>query len=981
MFEVVLDYVPRADAFSSYRAGFEVRTTRLCHRISLLHHIPAPGYDGPVSALDLDYSEPDRKAALLRSVTWTGLNGRGLPPLELDYTRPILGNTIEDGEAQGPFQWSDLHGEGLPGLLSEGRDAWYFRRNLSPLTGKAAFGPAEPVAALPHHPGTARLMDLAGDGRPDLVVLDLPVPGAWQQDEHDGWQPFRPFRSTPHRDLTADGVRLVDLDGDGHLDVLLVEDDALTWHASLAEDGFGPANRVPLAADEERGPRLIHADACQAVLLADLSGDGLADLVRVRDGEVCYWPSLGHGRFGPKVTMDGIQPFDVAGGFDPRRVRLADIDGTGPTDLIYLHRDGVRLYLNECGNGWSEPVTLVGFPPVDSLASIEAVDLLGDGTACLVWSSPSAADDRRPMRYLRLLPEGKPHLLTSVVNNLGAETTISYASSTVFQQRDARDGRPWPARLPFPVHVVERVATSDRIGRTRLVTRFAYHDGYFDGAEREFRGFGRVETWDSEAIGPVDVPPVLTQSWFHTGLPAGYGDPEAARALTGSLLRREVYGLDGSDRQDRPYRVEEHTFGVRLVQPRGRNQHAVFLTHPAESVRTHLERDPDDPRVEHDLALEVDDFANVLKSATVTYGRRTSPLPDPADRARQTATVVSATEHLVTNPIDTGDAYRVPMPAETRAYELTGYSPEGRFRPADLVEPSGKRWIVERDLGYEETPSGPRCRRLVDCVRTLYRSDDLSRLLPLGVVESQALPGEGYQLAFTDALLSATFPLPAALPAESGYVRVDDVWWQPSGRIYLSPGNTDSPADELRHAQAHFFLPYRQVDAFGGQQLTGYDPHDLLVVESVDAAGNRISAEADYRVLQPRRLTDPNGNVTEVAFDALGYVTATAVAGKPGEATGDTVDGLEADHTEDEVDPVGQAAELLGNATTRMVYDLDAYRRTRGDPQPQPAAVLTPARERHVADGSGPIQARLRYGDGSAGSCRRRLGPSRAAGR
>ena len=59
----------------------------------------------------------------------------------------------------------------------------------------------------------------------------------------------------------------------------------------------------------------------------------------------------------------------------------------------------------------------------------------------------------------------------------------------------------------------------------------AYHHGYFDGEEHEFRGFGMVEQWDTEQIvaladsGPpadnIDaqshVPPVHTKSWFHTG--------------------------------------------------------------------------------------------------------------------------------------------------------------------------------------------------------------------------------------------------------------------------------------------------------------------------------------------------------------------------------------------------------------------------------------------------------------------------------
>lgn len=53
--------------------------------------------------------------------------------------------------------------------------------------------------------------------------------------------------------------------------------------------------------------------------------------------------------------------------------------------------------------------------------------------------------------------------------------------------------------------MVERVETYDRINKNRFVTRYAYHHGYFDGKEREFRGFGMVEQWDTEEIGTIHV--------------------------------------------------------------------------------------------------------------------------------------------------------------------------------------------------------------------------------------------------------------------------------------------------------------------------------------------------------------------------------------------------------------------------------------------------------------------------------------------
>jgi hypothetical protein len=78
------------------------------------------------------------------------------------------------------------------------------------------------------------------------------------------------------------------------------------------------------------------------------------------------------------------------------------------------------------------------------------------------------------------------------------------------------------------------VETYDYVRRHRVATTYSYHHGHFDRVEREFRGFGRVEQLDTEQFGsfrqngllPVGtneaaaslVPPVLTKTWFHTGV-------------------------------------------------------------------------------------------------------------------------------------------------------------------------------------------------------------------------------------------------------------------------------------------------------------------------------------------------------------------------------------------------------------------------------------------------------------------------------
>ena len=187
---------------------------------------------------------------------------------------------------------------------------------------------------------------MAGDGQLDCVVLERPVAGFFERTYEQDWEAFKPLTSLPNLDWSEPNLRFVDLTGDGHADILITEDEALVWHPALEEEGFGEAIRIRKPRDEEKGPVVAFADATQAIFLADLSGDGLTDIVRIRNGEVCYWPNLGYGRFGAKVTMDNSPWFDTPDQFDQKRIRLADIDGSGTTDIIYLDRNGVDIYRN-----------------------------------------------------------------------------------------------------------------------------------------------------------------------------------------------------------------------------------------------------------------------------------------------------------------------------------------------------------------------------------------------------------------------------------------------------------------------------------------------------------------------------------------------------------------------------------------------------------------------------------------------------------
>ena len=89
---------------------------------------------------------------------------------------------------------------------------------------------------------------------------------------------------------------------------------------------------------------------------ADLTGDGLQDVAVLHDGSVEYWPNLGHGDWGPPVTMRNAPRFPS--GYDPARLLLGDVDGDGLADLVYVGDDDVTLWVNQCGDAWSDPVTV-----------------------------------------------------------------------------------------------------------------------------------------------------------------------------------------------------------------------------------------------------------------------------------------------------------------------------------------------------------------------------------------------------------------------------------------------------------------------------------------------------------------------------------------------------------------------------------------------------------------------------------------------
>src|SRR5205807_2451577 len=124
------------------------------------------------------------------------------------------------------------------------------------------------------------------------------------------------------------------------------------------------------------------------------------------------------------------------------RLRFVDLDGSGTTDLVYLGRGEVTCWINAAGNRLVPGPQLAGLPYLDNLSTVNVLDFLGDGRACLVWSSPLPGREG-PLEYLPLTPADQPRLLLSVDDSLGRRTHLTYSSSATHYLRDVASGRGW----------------------------------------------------------------------------------------------------------------------------------------------------------------------------------------------------------------------------------------------------------------------------------------------------------------------------------------------------------------------------------------------------------------------------------------------------------------------------------------------------------------------------------------------------------
>jgi hypothetical protein len=253
--------------------------------------------------------------------------------------------------------------------------------------------------------------DMNGDGWTDVFVgtfADRPV-SAYQVRGAEGPAPdrlllggpqgFRPDPSFPETRGRTSGAAFADLDGDGHLDLVIarnVRDDERGRAPSEILRNDGEGRLVPaVTLDQPSGARSIG--------LLDYDGDGRTDLFVTEDrwsgGSSVLLHNAGDFRFDDVTAAAGL-PTDVIG----MGVATADLTGDGAPDLFVAGSN--RLFVNDGTARFREVRTSTfewpTFGTEDDPAGVAVGDLNRDGRVDLVvgqhYGSTVDFGERVPVR-------------------------------------------------------------------------------------------------------------------------------------------------------------------------------------------------------------------------------------------------------------------------------------------------------------------------------------------------------------------------------------------------------------------------------------------------------------------------------------------------------------------------------------------------------------------------------------------------------
>lgn len=1023
--KIVKEWDTRPDRFSYYRAGFEIRTARRCKRV-LIKMLPSGSNQYELTRyFELSYTPLEKysNVSLLKAVQLVGCKAKEkepFPPLsfgytefsprnEFDYFKPEEGQRIPDLPGQPlsdvNYEILDIFGNALPCIVNsqvnQAKDEWTYWRNMGDLRLRASEKMGDPKGEGLKNDGVL-FADVNGDASVELLVTsDFDKKGYWKKDERTGkWVTFIPCPDAIPN-VEAPNIKLVDLDGDAVIDILEYrsdKDEFRYYHNanSRTELKFDPYERI-----SRKQYDLPEFRKEEDVRFADMSGDGLQDVVRITSRFnqrvlVEYWPNLGHGKFGQKITMQGTPIMD----FKPERLFLTDVNGDGVADMVYVDSKMIYYWINQNGNRYHAAIqTSTSQSPSEIPNSVRIADMKGSGTEGVLLTYSAEVVGQQNYRYLDFTGGIKPLLLNFIDNNMGAITRVQYRPSTSYYSDDEKNSKinpcdfpKWKTILPFPVQVVSRIITIDAISGNMLTSEFRYHHGYWDGVEREFHGFGRVDQLDTlefeeynkasdetQTIADTDKilnqyfsPPTETRTWFHQGsVGKGYGewtetdfsdefwdqDPQrlarprsmnefigslpnsvkrdTLRSMRGSIVRTEFYARDGTELERRPYTVFENLQGV-LPLPVGTRwpdapkewQKKIFFPCSLSSRTTEWDRGVE-PMTKFQFISNYDEYGQVRSSLSVGVPRGKNYERASSSGGPYLITHTNATY----SQRDNDTKFIVDRLASTTSFDIKN---DGTMPLLDLKEQ------IERD----KLPSN--AKRVI-AQQVIFYDGEPFEGLALGKLGNYGAKTRTETLVLTDEIIAAAFNAGDILDLPPYLDKEDPDWTDEYPAEFRSRLCTtkDSGRMGLKFTFGGFSYSkdsnVLQDGYFAATERYFYDFHDDprngvgLVKTKRDPLGNDTKLHYDDYALLPVHVTDAVGLEVKITYD-YGVSQPTEIRDQNGNVTTYRFTPLGAlagiarkgKPGKDEGDRVRES--------TQFIYNIDAFMKSNGR---QPVNVCT----------------------------------------
>ncbi|MCB9641757.1 MAG: VCBS repeat-containing protein [Myxococcales bacterium] len=342
------------------------------------------------------------------------------------------------------------------------------------------------------------MLDYNGDGFTDLVdavnkrIYVNKGNSKWE-DASETLQSFPVTGADPN-------MRFFDYNGDKAIDVISSDGNTTNYWVS---DGKGNWKVVPGQTNIGLG------FANDRLRLIDINGDGLQDIVHITKNSMRYRKYLGYGEWTDwiDVTVPGLDKYELN-----INAQFSDINGDGMADMVAFLGNKIVYFVNKNGTEFLAGQELQAFKGVDipdsTKATVRIADINGNGSRDIVW-----IDSSGKLTYLELFSK-RPNLMTEISNGIGQRINVEYGSSVNFFLRDASCDKtkdaacagPWQNKMPMAFTVVTKISTwasrsdkpADQTAPTDeerpMIQAIYYHDGFYDGVEKKFRGFRKVES-------------------------------------------------------------------------------------------------------------------------------------------------------------------------------------------------------------------------------------------------------------------------------------------------------------------------------------------------------------------------------------------------------------------------------------------------------------------------------------------------------